>query len=604
MAVFIRNLSLVLIFQFVYHLLAEEVEVDLGEQGVLVGIKERYVYPLEPYKQDMDMYVFKGVPFAEIPVGNLRFAKPQPKLPWGGVWNSTYYRPMCPQVSLELDRFGVPPQNEDCLHLNIWSPDIDKTEGYPVMFWIHGGGFTLGSALNRPYEGDALSAFNDVVVVSTNYRLNGYGFIATGDAVLPGNYGLWDQQLALKWVHDHIAQFGGDPSKITIFGQSAGGASVGYQLTSPYSWPYFNNAILMSGTMTSPWAYSSNTNRYREKAFALGETVGCVNMMDSVQLVNCLRNVSEEDLRLAFLGNSFGPLVDNDFIPGDPLILLQEGRFKKCPIMLGTTKDEGDLFGAFRFAEQSLSEDPYCSRLRFNRIVNEYSNRYGSDYVGKAIQQEYIDWSHADNESANYFRNYIDLETDVNFLCPTDETARFYTLAGLDVFRWMFSYIPDYSIYPPIPKWKGSAHGDDMELIFGNGFQDQYYNRRNYSDYELKLALDMQRYYTNFAKTGDPNQGGDNDGEADEESYWDKFTIPELKYKELTVGLPDKRAYGASVCHLWNQLIPRIVTSTADIMDVYEDWRQEYTHWKQHDMMTWSMEFQSYMINMTSSCNP
>lgn len=205
---------------------------------------------------------------------------------------------------------------------------------------------------------------------------------------------------------------------------------------------------------------------------------------------------------MLFLQNSFGPLVDNDFIPGDPLILLQEGRFKKCPIMLGTTKDEGDLFGAFRFAEQSLSEDPYCSRLRFNRIVNEYSNRYGSDYVGKAIQQEYIDWSHADNESANYFRNYIDLETDVNFLCPTDETARFYTLAGLDVFRWMFSYIPDYSIYPPIPKWKGSAHGDDMELIFGNGFQDQYYNRRNYSDYELKLALDMQRYYTNFAKTG------------------------------------------------------------------------------------------------------
>lgn len=593
---------LCILFHFAASVWSVEVSVELDGLGTLIGIKERYVYPYEPYQRDQDMFVFKGVPFAEVPVGNLRFAKPKAKEYWG-IWNSTFFRPMCQQFPRNFSRFDVPPQDEDCLHLNIWSPNITEDANLPVMYWIHGGGFVFGSALNNPYEGDAMAAFNDVVVVSVNYRLNGFGFLATGEPLLPGNFGLWDQQMALQWVQDHIKKFGGDPDRVTIFGQSAGGASVGFQLTSPYSWPLFNNAILMSGTMTSSWASSSDTKRYKEKTYALGESLGCTDMISTDQLLNCLRQVDQADLTRAFQTNTFGPLVDNDFIPAVPTVLLQQGRFKKCNIMLGTTKDEGDLSAAFRFAEQSFSEDPYCSRERFDRIVSGYADSLGSDFVGNAINQQYIDWSQADNESANYFRNYIDLETDVSFLCPTDQTARYYTQAGMTVFRWMFSYIPDFSIYPVIPVWKGSAHGDDMELVFGNGFQDQYYDGRNYSDYELELSLDMQRYYTNFAKTGNPNEGSDNDGMEGGESLWETFTIPDLKYIELTPGLPTKRAYRASFCQFWNSFIPKVVTNTGDIMDIYAGWQQEYTYWKQQDMMSWSMEYELYKMNMTS-CSP
>ncbi|PIK47771.1 putative acetylcholinesterase [Apostichopus japonicus] len=556
---------LIVIFSYfckVHVTAAEDVLLELGELGSVLGRRELFEYTLDPYQLSREVYVFRGIPFAEVPTGQLRFAKPKPKQPWGGVWNGTHYRNMCHQFIPSFSRLDAPPQDEDCLHLNIWSRDIYNGSQYPVMLWIHGGAFILGSALNRLYEGDTLAAYNDVVVVTINYRVNGFGFLATGDNASPGNYGLWDQQLAMRWVHDHISKFGGDPNRITIFGQSAGGASVGFQLMAQDSWPLYQRAILMSGSMTVPWGSTSDIERVREKAFEIGEEVGCINMVDSVQLLDCLRNVDAKELTRVFLTTPFGPVIDNDFIPGDPKKLLQQGMFKNCSIMLGTTKDEGDLRGAFTFADKSLEQDPYCGKLRFDRILSEYAELYGTEFAAKAVEFEYVDWAHADNKSANYFRNFIDIETDENFLCPIDETARAFLRKGATVFRWMFSYIPTYSVYPPIPKWKGSSHADDIELVFGNAFQDQYYNRREYPDKERVLSLDMQRYYTNFAKTGNPNEGGDNDGVEGNESYWHEYTLPEMTFKELNEGLPDIKAYRASFCRLWNHQLPKLVTFT------------------------------------------
>ena len=247
-----------------------------------------------------DYFLFEGIPYGKPPVGDLRFRRPEPADPWEGTLDATRHV-MCPQVQpfLELATMG----QEDCLVLNVYTPELPGTaagdakaerlkkkkkeeRGKAVMVWIHGGGFWFGSGVDfRPN----LAMDKEIVLVTVNYRLGALGFLSTGDDVMPANLGLWDQVLALRWVRDNVAQFGGDPDKVTIFGESAGGFSVFNQLMSPSSRGLYRAAIAQSGVSGTTWAATDRHPAYYARSVA-GE-VGCHADGAHQEILECLKKV-------------------------------------------------------------------------------------------------------------------------------------------------------------------------------------------------------------------------------------------------------------------------------------------------------------------------
>ncbi|ESO84915.1 hypothetical protein LOTGIDRAFT_85685, partial [Lottia gigantea] len=231
---------------------------------------------------------FLGIPFAEPPVGELRFQKPVPHAKFTSTYDATEYGLPCSQKifrsKLSLMK-NVNKTGEDCLHLNIFVPKIVGNEKYPVMLFIYGGSFIHGASL--AYDGGILASYGDVIVVTINYRLGPFGFLSTGDEELPGNAGLWDQHLAIKWVKDNIASFGGDDSRITVFGESAGGSSVSFQTLYPGNKGLFQNAIAESGAASAFWATVPASDAF-DNAKKFAEKFDC-DTSNSQTIVRCLQ---------------------------------------------------------------------------------------------------------------------------------------------------------------------------------------------------------------------------------------------------------------------------------------------------------------------------
>uniref|UniRef100_A0A8C8U9U7 Carboxylic ester hydrolase n=1 Tax=Peromyscus maniculatus bairdii TaxID=230844 RepID=A0A8C8U9U7_PERMB len=293
---------------------------------------------------NMGVHTFLGIPFAKPPVGPLRFAPPEPPEPWSGVRDGTSYPAMCLQnitimnSATEILFKSTPPllsMSEDCLYLNIYSP-VHASEGsnLPVMVWIHGGGLTVGLA--SVYDGSKLAAIEDIVVVTIQYRLGILGYFSTGDEHARGNWGFLDQVAALRWVQENIAYFGGNPGQVTIFGESAGGASVSSLVLSPLSKGLFHGAIMQSGVVTMPGGTGSCLCSIQMVA----NVSGC-NQMDSESLVGCLRGKSEEEiLDITKVFTIIPVVVDGVFFPRHPEELLVSADFRPVPSMIGVNNDE------------------------------------------------------------------------------------------------------------------------------------------------------------------------------------------------------------------------------------------------------------------------
>lgn len=307
--------------------------------------------------KDNEKYNFLGIRYGQAPVGERRFRPALPVEPWEGEYNARKYGNQCPQVPIITNRYTG---NEDCLFLNIYFKDYPKeNESLPVMFWIHGGAFKGGGG-NFPITGAGFLVKEDVMVITINYRLGPLGFLAVND-MAPGNAGLHDQILALKWVQEHIADFGGDPNSVTIFGQSAGAASVDALVLSPAAKGLFHKAIAQSGSILNPWAIAPNP---KEHAFMLGRSLGYKGN-SSVELVEFLRNQSESDIILKSLQLKvpdeernlmdiiFTPVIEENYqcqnvnncpervLPKHPLEILKSGKYIKVPYLAGYTSDEG-----------------------------------------------------------------------------------------------------------------------------------------------------------------------------------------------------------------------------------------------------------------------
>ncbi|KAG9342023.1 hypothetical protein JZ751_018341, partial [Albula glossodonta] len=280
--------------------------------GQLVG---RHIRVKE---SDQTVFSYLGIPFAEPPVGVLRFSAPQPPRPWQGLRDATAYPPLCLQnmnhskqmTDIYAGRIPSLKTSEDCLYLNVYTTvKPGQNKSLPVMVWIHGGGFLMGGA--SLYDGSSLAAFGDVVVVIIQYRLGILGFLSTGDEQAPGNLGLLDQVSALQWVQDTIHSFGGNSESVTIFGESAGGVSIWLHVLSPLSSGLFHRAISQSGIPNIPFFIQTDP-RSSSAALAVAQRAGCATT-DSATIMQCLRSKAAQEIEAAtprLVGGHLHPAVN------------------------------------------------------------------------------------------------------------------------------------------------------------------------------------------------------------------------------------------------------------------------------------------------------
>uniref|UniRef100_A0A671YWE6 Carboxylic ester hydrolase n=1 Tax=Sparus aurata TaxID=8175 RepID=A0A671YWE6_SPAAU len=454
--------------------------------------------------------VFKGIPFAAQPGV---FEKPKPHPGWDSILKATKFAQRCLQISmLQTSSFG----GEDCLYLNIWVPQGQQVSSdLPVMIWFYGGGFMVGGSMganflnNYLYSGQEIADKGKVIVVSVGYRVGVLGFLSTGDSSLPGNYGLWDQHAAIAWVHRNIRSFGGDPDNITLFGESAGGASVSYQTLSPHNKGLFKRAISQSGVAFCPWAMSSKPRTISEQ---VAVKVGCPT---DDRMVACLKSTDVKTLVMAAPSMEKGspdhpavknlllsPVVDGDFLPDQPSNLFHNTA--DIDYLAGVNSMDGHLF---------TSQDiPSLERKLFlfiledvKRLVAAYTKEMGQAGLEVAFAEYSSNWESTPSQYS-IKRTAVDIGTDYLFLVPT-QTAIYLHAANARSGR-TYSYLlsePSLMAGPgkPYNDWVESDHADDLQFVFGKPFTTP----KAYGDRHRDLSGYMIAYWTNFARTGDPNTG-------------------------------------------------------------------------------------------------
>lgn len=484
---------------------------------------------------------YLGVPYAQPPVGALRWKSPRPAPAWVGVRDATRFGSSCPQGA---DMFGPASVNEDCLHLNVYAPASGADRARPVLVYIHGGGFWSGSG--SYYDGAVLARKADAVVVTINYRLGVLGFLSTPALVAEGkaqNFGLQDQHAALAWVQRNIAAFGGDPSRVTIAGQSAGGGSVCLALTSPKATGLFQGAILHSPACTMA---TTPMSKAHARGKAIADKAGCPAGEGQMA---CLRNKPVTELLAAAaittptqaLADSFWPAtIDGEVVPGAVLGTLVRGQFHRVPVMVGTTLDEGrgiigwgfhGIFGRdVTQAEYEGAMKAFGGDLAGSLVTSIYpASTYGS--VGLALSQAL---------------------TDVALACPTRNVAL--ALAEkVPAYHFEFAdqQAPQYFVDPLMPEGWGAYHMGELRYVFQRPVSGLSYPGLNPA--QQALADQWVGYWRNFLATGNPNGLA---LEGDPLPHWPRTTPVAPLVQSLRTGSPlvltDAQFQKPHKCALWS----------------------------------------------------
>ncbi|XP_061833850.1 neuroligin 4 X-linked a isoform X2 [Nerophis lumbriciformis] len=491
-------------------------------RGVKVTLPNEILGPVEQYL---------GIPYALAPTGERRFQPPEPPMSWPGIRNATQFAPVCPQF-LE-DRFlhndmlpvwftanldtvvtYVQEQSEDCLHLNIFVP----TEN---------------------------------------------GFLSTGDQAAKGNYGLLDQIQALRWIKENIQAFKGDPKRVTIFGSGAGASCVSLLTLSHYSEDMFQKAIIESGTALSSWAVNYQPAKYTR---ALAEKVGC-NMLDTIDLVQCLQNKNFKELIEQYVTPAkyhiaFGPVIDGDVIPDDPQILMEQGEFLNYDIMLGVNQGEG-----FKFVDGIVDSEDGVSANDFDFAVSDFVDHlYGypedKDTLRETIKFMYTDWADKENPETRR-KTLVALFTDHQWVAPAVATADLHAQYGSPTYFYAFYHHCQSDMKP---SWADSAHGDEVPYVFGIPMigPTELFNC-NFSKNDVMLSAVVMTYWTNFAKTGDPNQPVPQDTKfihtkpnRFEEVAWTKYNPKDQLYLHIGLKPRVRDHYRATKVAFWLELVPHL----------------------------------------------
>ncbi|XP_075256184.1 acetylcholinesterase-like isoform X2 [Convolutriloba macropyga] len=548
--------------------------------GHITGSVKEYRYEGKSYL----VQEYLGIPYAEPPVGDLRFKYPTRRyqLSDTGSLNATRFGPACMQIAdttfndeeekirqaADMWNFKTEYQiDEDCLTLNIWAPynPNKRDTKYPVMLWIYGGGFFSGTSHLDVYNGYRLTALENVVVVTFNYRLGLFGFLYLNSYESPGNMGLYDQLVALSWVKENIAAFGGDMERITLFGESAGSASVGFHMLSPLSNHLFTNGIMQSGSPTAPWALMSR-DEMLDRSLGVAKRLSCYNGgTDRSRVAACLRRLSLKDILTAtaslysdFAGKNknrwldfpVAPIVDNKLIPMDPLTLLRTGNFKKVPLMIGSTSNEGSFWLLYYRPYFNVRSSNLLTSVQYEESLDTIFN-FKDKKTRDAIKFVYRNWTDPHDQVQN--RLAIDKATgEYNFACPCNHFAEFYSAIGRQ--RVYMYYLNHRSSTEGWPEWMGAIHGADCEWVFGK-FLDT-----NNTPQEKRMTRNIMWYWANFARTGNPNR--ESLFNFDQE-YWPRWELNGQKLAVLNTNYYLTQGVGpaAKRCAFWNKMEPKFQKS-------------------------------------------
>jgi len=526
--------------------------------GKIEGIKAPYPNALGPFKS---VSKFLGVPFAAPPTGDLRFKAPQPPKDWTIVRQAKQHGNVCLQprifewiVKLYNPNFKY---NEDCLYLDVYTPNISLS--LPVLVYIHGGGYEMGTA--STYHSDLL-ALQGVVVVVIQYRLGPFGFLTTGDSAAPGNFGMLDQVEALNWVRDNIENFGGNPNKVTIFGVSAGGSSVSLHLLSPLSKDLFHQAIAESGVDLSPFAIQP-TSFGVGFAKELAQKLNCPTS-DHSAMVSCLSEKEAADILKASRSNNFqfvdyvqwAPVVDKNFLHDRPLNLRQKGDFKKVPFIISFNSHEGGTylslianhsFGMLQSVDDGVNES-YFKTFVAKLARHRNSKTKTADLIADALEFMYTPWP--DNSNKYALRSQlVDLIGDYLFVAPSHEVADIHS-QGAPVYMYEFAHRPNVSFADA--EWQGVIHADNILFDFGAPFS----RLLPYSAADRNVSLFIMTMYANFARSGDPTVSG---------VTWERFNSSHRAYLRVHTNPKMAASFNPRRMAFWNDYHPKLMQVRFDI---------------------------------------
>ncbi|XP_028818345.1 cholinesterase-like [Denticeps clupeoides] len=542
---------------------------------------------------------FLGIPYAKPPVKELRFKPPHSPSYWSGVREATSFASACYQF---VDNMfpGFPGAemwnpnaniSEDCLYLNVWVPSPKPLELVPVMVWIYGGGFWSGTTSLDVYDGRSLSHLEHVIVVSMNYRLGPFGFLALPDSDVKGNAGLFDQRLALRWVSENIGAFGGDPSMVTLFGESAGSASVAFHVLSAGSHNLFNRVILQSGTPNAVWA-TVPLSEAQNRSLTLAKLLGCPLRSSIEEVEACLQKVHPKEvvnhqydvIRSSLIALPFVPTVDGDFLLDTPAILLESGLFKKTDILLGVNKDEGSYFLVYGAPGFGIDGESVITRDQFLEGVTK-ALPWFSEMAQEAAAFQYTDWTDEHNGQKNR-DGLCRMVGDLYITCPSLDFARKYTLhAG----RTQMFYFDHRSSVNPWPEWMGVMHGYEIEFVFGLPLNRSL----GYTDEEVAMSRKIMKHWANFARTGNPSVDG---------SAWPYFTLDKQEYITLNSDPPQThQMLRAQQCKFWDSFLPKLQDFTVGIDEVELQWKTQFHRWLSY-MLDWKNQFNEYNSARKKQC--
>lgn len=435
------------------------------------------------------------------------FQAPLPAKPWIGILDAAEHRPVCPQF--DMTAIQIVDGSEDCLFLNVYTKSLQPSSKIPVMVYIHGGAFLSGSGNSNTY-GPEYFFQHDVILVTLNYRLEALGFLCLDTPEVPGNAGMKDQVIALRWVKENISNFGGDPDNITIFGESAGASAITYHMLSPMSKGLFNRAIAQSGVCLSYW---SMAHKPVERAFRAAKVLG-KDTNNPNELLEYLRSVPAVDLarismktrtndeKFRGLPIYFTPTVEKkfqgleQFLTEDPVDLILAGKVNKVPLLIGYNSAEGILIvNDHAKKAHILNKDPshlvprdIATKVSANKL-KDFGHRIKNFYTGN---KEFSD----ENAQAN-----VDLYTDINFSYQAHRFSHFYQSLA-PTYMYVFDYSTELNILKELLNLgavKGACHAEDLFYLFHN-----HITHNEYEEHEniRKIVWQVTKFWVDFARTG------------------------------------------------------------------------------------------------------